>query len=262
MKYLGLIIALCVPFLSSCERLKEAQEKKKKSEQAMRDFENSANEMREEMVKDFESTGEINHNPEAMDRAIQNLRKAEKNLSADQAAMARVSASLMESFNREASMIQSKGQQLMSVADYSAVRSVEDLKAKRRIVEDYIKMNDDLMKRYKDGLRTEIQAALDKEKVSKKDQTAFFQGVNETLTPRIPHIIIVREADDEICKLLLKQLDILEKGYGNWTLQDGQLLFGSDSDLTAYNALQVKMEASAAKQAQAQQSLMQQMKQR
>lgn len=255
MKYLGLIIALSVPFLSSCDRIKQNQEKKEQSEQAMRDFEKTTNEMHDQMVKDFEATGEIKHDPEAMDRAIQNLRKAEQNLSGDEAAMARVSAGLMESFNREGSMIESKSAQLMTVPDFSGVTKVEHLAAKKLIVEDYMEMNSKLTARYKDGLRSEIQAALDKENISKTNQAAFIKEVNQSLAKRVPNILIVRETDQNICELFLKQLDILEKGFGNWTVDNGQLVFANEGDLTSYNALQEKIALEAAKQAEAQKAI-------
>ena len=133
------------------------------------------------------------------------------------------------------------------------IRDKATLAAHRQMVGEFLASNKQLTETLKNGGEL-VRSELDKAGVSPKMRDATVAGFVSSQQKMRPLQMRIRGADQVLGDSALSILDLLEKNWGKWKIDDasGAPVFNDDSTLEAYNAHIEKIQAAAADQTEAQ----------
>jgi len=130
------------------------------------------------------------------------------------------------------------------------------IEPQRVIVRDFLASNaqlTELMTHSIEKVRAELEAA----KVPAAIRESTLAGFNRSQAALRPLQLQIRRCDETLGNSALEALDLLDKNWGKWQRDPAttQLRFQDDTTLATYNALMIKVQETAAEQAQAQQEM-------
>ena len=239
-------------FVSSCKD-KQAQE------DALEELSDASDKLKNDYAKQLKEGGAAEHDPAALDDLVTATKKLEASASGDEAKSIKVMRIFMESVQTDSTNLANAQGDLTAALDYSQVKEASDIDALSEKVKTYQKLNTGLMTKVKSGWLEELNTNLDKEGVSATTKNLTIQGFNAQMNPQKPHLITIREADEQLCSAILKQHQILKDNFGKWkwNASAGAPEFTDNKVIELYNKEAHKMQDANKKQIEAQRNLYQ-----
>ena len=243
---------------NSCKDTKSTKQKEKEND-AIEEIQRAADKMKADQAKAIEKDGGISGDPKSMDGMIEATKKLEEVSTGDEAKSAKVMRIFMQSIQTDMAEITKQQQNLVEGTNYSNVKTAADLDALSNKVKLYQTANATLMNKVKSGWEQSLRSGLAKEGVKQSYTTSFMRGVKTGLDKNKPHLLVIRQTDDEMCQAILAQHAVLKKYLGKWkwNAAEGAPDFQDNAALQAYNAQAVKIQNASTRQLEAQKKVVQ-----
>jgi len=234
------------------------KDKAQKTE-ALNELEEAHLALQKKQAEELETTGGISHNPESLDNVIEAAKKLETNSTGDEAKVAKIMRVFMQDIQADSTSLVEAQKGLTAAMDYSNVKSAADIDALSGGVKKYQQLNTELTTKVKSGWLSELQQNLEKEGVGAKIKDGTIKGFNSQMSSQKPHLLTIRQTDNDLCLTILKQHELLKKYFGKWTWDTATsaLNFEDGTALKLFNEQSTKLQEISQKQLEAQKKLLQ-----
>lgn len=224
----------------------------------MEAFQEAAAETRERQLEQLDSEEGLDFDASSLDRQVEAARELEQVSSGDDAKLARILGQFVKSVQVDVGDLGRYQQGLEEAADYSAVRTVEDLDALSVKVNSYLDANRALREKVDGGWVRTLRKMLKDEKVAAKKARSFMKGATGSMKLQKPYLLEIRDADEAMCGALLVQHEVLKGAFGKWEwdAEDELPVIEDDEALAAYNAAAELVAKAIEKQAEAQRKVL------
>ncbi len=243
-----LILAFCCLFVSC----KDSFQKNKQIEAAVDKIEN---EQRKLANKAEQEGGLTNEDLEPLLNSSNSMASKLESMGGEEASLGRVLRAVNEDNMRLSKILDSS--LFESGMDFEALYLERDYEERIALIEKYEKANQEVLAYVKEGKGLKkAKAALDKEKVSKKNRTDFIGAMTRTANKQRPHLITIRNCDTELTTIIKNILILLKKEDGKWEMEGDLVNFESDETLESFNKAMEEILVIAQNQGEAQQKLL------
>ncbi|MGE9267315.1 MAG: hypothetical protein ACQKBY_04400 [Verrucomicrobiales bacterium] len=237
----------------------KSSEQRQKEADALDEFSEAMEEMKDQQAREFEEKGYVNMNPEGVDALVRAAEKMESTATGDEAEAARLSGNFMKMIQADVQGIAEAQKTLEEAMDYSGVKKVEDLNGLGDKVRTYRKLNEELRKKIESEWLSDLRKNVAASSLSKKSQADFLAGAEGSMKRQKPYLLTIRETDDQFCEALLLQQQVLRESFGKWEFnaETSEIVFADDEATEGYNKQAEMIQQIAEEQAQAQRALIQ-----
>jgi hypothetical protein len=121
------------------------------------------------------------------------------------------------------------------------------------VVNKFGEANDNLTK-VLNGIEARVRTEMESENVPVRSREQFVTGFMKSANLELNRVI--RRCDSELVTTLLKMLAVLDREWGQWKSEDGNVIFNRPPVIEEYNKLVAELQDIAARQSVAQQELL------
>lgn len=249
MKFLRfLVFGISVLLFSACE--------KPAKKEAMSEVADAVAAMNEDAMREMEEGGLSVNKPVDNSRLMDALDKAGDASSGQEKIAMNLAKLSVTRMTALAEKLNIASGDLTAGLDYSGVKEVNDLDALSEKIRSYRRANAEVKAGFSMKFLDDLKKEGDRMGLKGRAKADFFSAMGSKFSRQLPVIHKIRDFDDELCSVILKQHALLKRHFGEWSASDDEgLTFETDEGLEAYNALAEKLQSVADDQAAAQQKL-------
>jgi hypothetical protein len=250
------VLLLCLVAIGVREGGRRLRERDAQQAEGLRQLDAARHEMVSSLRRSVEN-GETVDDPAAqledynarLGRASEHLSDTDrKPVIAGQRVLARLTP-LLQTYARELKQLETDG-----FTAPASLPSRESIQTRSQSVTRFDRANAELLSFYR-GVEEAYRAELDKERLSETARTQALEGFRRGAN--IPLNVTIRETDATLARLMQKTLDLLDKQWGRWHVEEsGEVLFDDADALAEFSAVQTELQQTADRQRVAQNELL------
>ncbi|MGJ8643513.1 MAG: hypothetical protein ACSHX9_08915 [Luteolibacter sp.] len=228
MKFKVTMALVILGAVTSCE--------KSSKRDALEEVENAVEEFHVDARKQLEEGGAGIEEPVDLSQLHSALDKAEDSASGEEKIVMKLAKYILEGMESLMAPLTEASPGLTAAMDYTKVETKDDIGALSAKARNYQKVNLEFKVKIGDEFVDKVNAEADKLGLKGKTRDAFFKGFERNRSEQLPLLMEIRDQDNEVCEILLKQHAVLKEYFGEWEWngEEEMLEFHNDEALEKF----------------------------
>lgn len=250
-----LSLAAILILLPNCKKVESVT----KQQQAEKELRESVKQLKRDANEQLDKNGHISGSGKSSDKTIRALEKLGKNSSGLIAAEAKITTIWLTQMKNLSSELQEGAKLLNQAADYSQIKTIQDISSLSDKVKKYKKLNNKIIQYINEDFMNEVKEKASKQGISEQSIKEIFPVIKKGFEKQKPYLLEIRHIDNDTCNAILEQHGILKSSFGKWKWDSKSELpnFSENKTLQKYNKASLEIQQALQKQVTLQRKLLQ-----